>query len=73
MADDNRTPAQVAWLNYVKALQSLLVPQIDDRPLDQYLAFRDAVVALVVDEQFLTQLNGAWNPVPADSQQPQIS
>jgi hypothetical protein len=68
MADENGTPAQVAWLNYVHAVQSLLVPQTDDRPLDQYLAFRDAVVALAVSEQFLREVNVAWNPTPPDPQ-----
>ena len=61
MPDDlNRTPIQIAWLGYVKSVQALLVPQIDDRPLDQYLAFRDAVLALVQGEPFLEDLNQGW-------------
>lgn len=41
------TPIEIAWLNYVKSVQILLVPQEDDRPLDQYLPLRDAVMTLV--------------------------
>ncbi len=62
-----RTPIQIAWLNFVGSVQVLLVPQIDDRPLDQYLTFRDAVVALVQNEQFLSGLNLAWAAPVAQS------
>jgi hypothetical protein len=54
------TQVQTAWLNFIAALQSLLGPRPDDRPLDQYLAFRDAVLAMVRSPQFLQELNGAW-------------
>jgi hypothetical protein len=56
----NRTPIQIAWLNYVKTVQVLLVPQVDDRPLDQFIAFRDAVLILVQGEQFLSEINHTW-------------
>lgn len=54
------TPIQIAWLNYAKGVKALLVPQVDDRPLDQYLAFRDAVLQLVQSDQFLRDLNAGW-------------
>jgi len=57
-----QTPIQITWINYVKGVQVLLVPQSDDRPLDQYLPFRDAVLGLVQSEQFLKELNEAWPP-----------
>ena len=60
-----RTDVQTAWLNFVKSVRGLLVPQTDDRPLDQYLAFRDAVLTIVESEQFLGELN-AWSSPPLD-------
>lgn len=54
------TAIQIAWIKYVKSVQGLLVLQIDDRLLDQYLAFRNPVLALVQSERFLTELNQAW-------------
>lgn len=58
MADEaNMTPFQIAWLNYVKGVRVLLVPQVDDRPLDQYLSFRDTVLALVQNERFLRDID----------------
>jgi hypothetical protein len=53
-------PIQPAWLAFVKSVQILLVPQVDDRPLDQYLAFRDKVLELAQSEQFLANLNKRW-------------
>jgi hypothetical protein len=69
--DGERTPIQVAWINFAKSAQILFVPQIDDRPLDQYLSFRDAVFALVQSEKFLTELNSAW-VAPANQPLPEI-
>jgi hypothetical protein len=57
-----RTPIQTAWINYVRSVRLLLVPQADDRPLDQYLSFKNAVLALVESEQFLNELNANWPP-----------
>lgn len=63
MADNNeKTEAQRSWLNFVNTTQLLLVPQVDDRPLDQYLAFRDAVLTIVKSEGFLDELNTMWSP-----------
>src|ERR1051325_4389514 len=64
------TPIQVAWVNFVKSVQALLVPQVSDRPLDQYLAFRDAVLTTVRSEQFLQELVSSWpaSPVPTPSE-----
>lgn len=61
----NRTPIQVAWINYSKSVQLLLVPQSDDRPLDQYLSFRDAVLSIVQGEDFLFDLNSGWPAPPS--------
>lgn len=61
MPDDmNRLPIQIAWLNFAGSVRVLLVPQIDDRPLDQYLVFRDAVFAYEQGEKFLAGLNEGW-------------
>ena len=64
--NDATTPAtsgeiRIDWLNFIEALKSLLVPQQDDRPLDQYLQFRDAVIALVTSENFLAELHNVWS------------
>ncbi len=56
------SPIRIAWIGFVKNVQVLLVPQADDRPLDQYLPFRDAVLVLVQNDQFLTALDQAWPP-----------
>jgi hypothetical protein len=56
----NHTPAQAAWIEFVDSTRILLVPQPDDRPLDQYLAFRDSVLALVSSEPFLSEFDRAW-------------
>lgn len=70
MAENNqRTPIQIAWLNFVKSVQVLLGPQVDDRPLDQYLAFRDDVLSLVQSEQFLAELQQAWTALDAQPTQ----
>ena len=61
------TPIQIAWINFVKSVRVLLVPQTDDRPLDQYLQFRDAVVELVQSQRFLDQLNKAYPPQDSES------
>ena len=58
--ETQQTPIQIAWINYVNAVQTLLGPQIDDRSLYQFFGFRDAVLNLVNGEQFLTDLNTAW-------------
>ena len=60
----NRTPLQAAWMTFAEAVQSLLGPQADDRPLDQYLAFRDRVMALVKSDAFV---NGLVFPVRPDA------
>ena len=52
----NRTPIQAAWITFVAALRSLVSPQPDDRPLDQYLALRDRVIALIESEAFVNGL-----------------
>jgi len=44
-----------AWLKFVRNLRDVLVVQSDDRPLDQYLAFRDQVLELVESQDFLAE------------------
>jgi hypothetical protein len=56
------TPNQDVWLDFTKSVRTLLVPQEDDRPLDQYLEFRDKVVSLVQSPTFLNELGSAWPP-----------
>lgn len=51
---------RIAWLDFTKACKLLLIPQIDDRPLDQYLQFRDSVMELVTSEEFLLYLENNW-------------
>lgn len=53
---------QIAWINFTKSVEILLVPQADDRPLDQYLAFKNTVLELVQNEQFFVDLNSVWTP-----------
>lgn len=55
-----QTAIQTSWLGFVKSVKTVLVPQIDDRPLDQYLSFRDEVLTLVQSEKFLMDLDTAW-------------
>src|SRR5438034_641223 len=55
-----QTPIQVAWIAFATSVRSLLTSQLDDRPLEQYLAFRDTILALVQNERFLRELNQAW-------------
>jgi hypothetical protein len=54
------TPIQFAWINYVQSVRALLVPQVDDRPLDQFLVFRDSVLKLVQGPQCLEALDYGW-------------
>lgn len=63
----NRTPIQAAWITFAAAVQSLLSPQPDDRPLDQYLAFRDRVMALVQSDAFV---NGLALPLRPEADAP---
>ena len=60
--DANQTPIQISWVKFATSVQGLLAVQIDDRPLDQYLVFRDTVLGLVLSEQFLSELQKAWAP-----------
>jgi hypothetical protein len=67
----NTMPIEGAWLNFVHSLSDLLVIQPDDRPLDQYLRFRDEVLALVKSTDFLQDLKKSW-PVEATTAKPAI-
>lgn len=63
----NHTPIGSAWLDFVASVQSLLSVQVDDRPLDQYLVFRDAVLKRVQSETFLAELNTTWENIKDSS------
>jgi hypothetical protein len=54
------TPIQATWIKFTDSVSLLLIPQPDDEPLNQYLAFRDAVLKIVQGQQFLTELNVGW-------------
>jgi hypothetical protein len=58
----NLTSIQVAWLGFTDSTRILLVPHATDRPLDQYLAFRDTVLTLVRSDAFLRDLQIGWKP-----------
>lgn len=53
---------RVVWLGFVKTTALLLIPIPEDRPLDQFLQFRDKVLAMAQDESFLQELDRAWPP-----------
>jgi len=55
-----------AWLKFVRNLRDVLVVQSDDRPLDQYLAFRDQVLELVESQDFLAELKAVWTESTAE-------
>lgn len=60
--DTSYSDIQAAWMNFTNSVKFLLVPIPDDRPLDQYLAFRDKVMAMVQNQQFLNELQQVWPP-----------
>lgn len=57
------------WLSFARSVGGLLVPRQDDRPLDQFLAFRDATMTLVQGEQFLDALDNDWRLSARESDQ----
>src|SRR5215831_14024078 len=53
---------ETAWRGFLESLgEYLLIPQPDDRPLDQFLGFRDKVLALVREPDFVKELRRAWD------------
>jgi hypothetical protein len=64
-ASPTQYPIRAAWLAFADSVAALLVPQPDDRPLDQYLVFRDHVLEMARSDAFLDALNAAW-PVYTD-------
>ena len=56
----DNTPINAAWFMFTRTVRLLLVPDPNDRPLDQYLAFRDMVLALVESPEFLVALESGW-------------
>ena len=57
---DQRHPLTLAWINVMNSAWDLLAPQPDDRPLDQYLAFRDRTINIVLSSKFLDAIDKAW-------------
>ena len=65
MPDDANQPAPephlspVRWefLPFKRGVESLLVIQPDDRPLDQYLSFKDRILELLRGQKFLDELS----------------
>lgn len=53
---------RIVWLSFVAASRSMTSPDPDDRAGDQLLPFREKVLALVLDEQFVEGLIGALAP-----------
>ncbi len=53
-------PFEVAWVNYILALKSLMGPIPEDRAMDQYLRFRDEVMQYVLSRKFLDEVNYYW-------------
>ena len=62
MPNPDYTSIQAAWINFTESVRFLVVPLQDDRPLDQYLSFRDSVFEIVKERTFLDGLNNAWVP-----------
>lgn len=58
--DPNLSRIENAWLRFVRNVRDILVFQPDDRPLDQYLAFRDEALALVESNEFVAELKNIW-------------
>ena len=58
MPNDNAI--KIIWIEFTNNVKTFLVPQPDDRPLDQYLAFRDKVYLLIQSPDFLNELEHAW-------------
>jgi hypothetical protein len=52
---------EAPWRAYVKSVRVLLVPDPDDRPLDQYLEMRDRVLGIVESYEFTRDLEVPWN------------
>jgi len=64
MPDYSNLPIpQGDWLRFVDTVRDLLGPQADDRPLDQFLQLRDAVLELISSPDFLKGLQEGWPPV----------
>lgn len=54
------SPIQSAWTEFIASARALFAIQLEDRPLDQYLDFRDKVLRLVESPEFLKGLQTAW-------------
>ncbi len=60
MPNDDIYTIKIAWMDFTNSVRFLLVPIPDDRPMDQYLAFRDKVLSMVQDQKFLNEIQQAW-------------
>ena len=69
--DPSLSRIENAWLRFVRNVRDILVFQANDRPLDQYLAFRDEALALVESSDFLADLKNIWTEATTpESKQP---
>jgi hypothetical protein len=51
---------QLAWVAFVNSTETLMVPELPDSPLFQFVQFRDNTLSLVRSAPFLTELQVAW-------------
>ncbi|MBL7781382.1 MAG: hypothetical protein JNM22_09215 [Saprospiraceae bacterium] len=61
------SPIRKAWLAFVESVKTLLVPRKDNRPADQFLELRDKVYDIVLSEEFLKDLDIAYNGGPGNN------
>ena len=55
------SPIEIAWTNYIKSVKKFMVIQKKDRPLDQFLDFKNAVFVIVEGREFLANLRMGFN------------
>jgi len=67
---DNMTPVQFAWNEFANSTHVLFEVQPDDRPLDQFIDFRNSVLDGVEADKFLVDLDNEWRSTLAN--QPDI-
>jgi hypothetical protein len=51
---------RLAWIRFTDHVKPLLVAVPDDRPLDQFLPFRDKVYGIIQGKEFLEELDKGW-------------
>jgi hypothetical protein len=51
---------RLAWMRFTDSVKPLLVAVPDDRPLDQFLPFREKVYSIIQGKEFLEELDKSW-------------